>query len=160
MPKFFITVVWNFNKDSNVKRIEEFESFKKRAEVKGTITNWVIEYQPTSGHAHAHCTYDTSYTNTDTIRYAFKKKGLHVDVVPVKKGTDKYLEGYIHKSATKEPHSTEAVVERTSVDHPEDNDEGPMFNATPEWKQQQILLITKNIRPVPLWLGGDMFNFF
>lgn len=159
MPKFFLTITWNFNRDTNDTRIAEFEAFKKRAEVKGTITNWVVEYQPSNGHAHVHCIYDTVYTNVDTIKYSFKKKGLHVDVVPVRKGTEKHLEGYIHKQATKEPHGSDAVVQRTSVPQlPEDD--GPAYIATPEWKQQQISYLRQSIKPIPLSAHGDMFNFF
>lgn len=161
MPKFFLTIVWNINRDNNAKRIEEFEAFRKRAETKGTITNWVIEYQPSNGHAHAHCTYDTLYTNVDTVKYSFKRKGLHVDVIPVKKGTEKHLEGYIHKPATKERHyDDDYVAERKSLSPPPEEDDVPCYNATPEWKEKQITYLRQSIKPIPLAAYGDMFNFF
>jgi len=144
--QFFLTLTWNFNTASNSERISEFEAFKKKAEVKGTITDWVIEYQPSSGHAHVHCLYQTSFKSASDIKYAFKRKGLHIHPVPVKKGTDEHLKGYIHKTATKAPHSDDAVVERTSSDDTVEDSWVP----TMEWRDKLRESLKGSIKPIPL----------
>lgn len=142
--QFFLTLTWNFNSASNSERISEFESFKKKAEVKGTITDWVIEYQPTNGHAHVHCLYQTSFKTAADIKYAFKRKGLHIHPVIVKKNTIEYVRGYINKPATKTPHSDDNVAPRVEL-----RDEEDTFIATPEWKFNQARSASLLIRPIP-----------
>jgi len=152
---FFLTLTWNFKTASNSERISEFEAFKKRAELKGTITEWVIEYQPTTGYAHVHCLYTTSHKTAQDIKWAYKRKGLHIHPIPVKKGTTEYLKGYIHKPATKEPPqgapaSADNVAQRMEApiaSDPAVEDEVPAWIPTPEWRQQQAAQVRFN--PIP-----------
>lgn len=158
--KFFCTLTWNFNTASNSERISEFEAWKKWANTKGTVTDWVIEYQPSNGHAHAHCVYDTTYQSSPTLKYAYKRKGFHNHPVPVRKGTELHLQGYIHKPATKEPHEKVDNVAPRFDPVESDDDRTESWSPSTEWKQELAASLIQSIKPIPLSLAGDMFDFF
>lgn len=162
MPQFFVTLTWNYNHANNDQRISEFNLWKDLAQRKGTISDWVIEYQPVSGHAHAHCLYNTVYTSPDDIKYAFKKRGLHIHPVKVKKGTVEYVKGYIHKPATKTPLSEDNVAPRVDEDiveeHSITSEEDSSWAPTPEWKAQEVTSVTRLLKPITQIT--DLFDFF